>query len=116
MAQYGFSLFIKTITRPVSNIYLNYIFIKTKSLANLVPIIVNSYITDHYSNILTIDNIIDNRNNEPNPLKILKTGCQKLSNSIENHNWSEILKFAYVNKATQYFISTINNLNNQASA
>ncbi|KAF0720008.1 B box-type domain-containing protein [Aphis craccivora] len=52
----------------------------------------------------------------PKPLKILKTDNQKLSNSIINHNWSEILEFTDVNKATQYFISTLNNLKNQASA
>jgi hypothetical protein len=49
----------------------------------------------------------------PKPLKILKTDNQKLSNSIENQNWSKILELTDVNKATQYFTSTLNNLFNQ---
>lgn len=77
---------------------------------------IHSNITDHYSTILSLGNILDNRNNKPNPLKILKTDHQKLSNSIENHNWSEVHDFTDVNKATRYFTSTVNNLKNQASA
>jgi len=113
MAQSGFSSLINTVTRPTSNTCIDYIFIKTKSHANIVPIIVLSNITDHYPTILSIGNILDKRNNMPKPFKILKTDNQKLSNSIENHNWSEILKFTDVNKATQYFTSTLYNLKNQ---
>lgn len=109
MAQFGLSSLINTITRPISNTCIDHIFIKTKSHANIVPIIVISNITDHYPTILSLGNILDKRNNIPNPLKILKTDNQKLSNSIENHNWLEILEVTYVNKATQYFTSTLNN-------
>lgn len=91
MAQFGFSLLIKTITRPPSNICIDHIFIKSKSLANIVPIIIHSHITNHYSTMLSIGNLLDNRNNKLNSQKILKTEHKKLSSSIENHNWSEIL-------------------------
>lgn len=116
MAQFGFSPLIKTTTRSTSNTYIDRIFIKTKSFANIVPIIVYSNITNYYPTVLSIGNILNNRNNTPKPLKILKTDNQKLSNSTENYIWSEILEFSDINKATQYFINTINNLKNQALA
>lgn len=115
MAQFGFASLINIIIRPISNTCIDHIFIKTKSHANIVPIIVLSNITDHYSTILSLGNILDKRNNTPNPLKILKTDNQKLSNSFENHNWSELLEYTDVNKAIQYFTSTLNNLKHQAS-
>lgn len=68
-----------------------------------------------YPTVLSIDNILDNRNNKRNPLKIIKTDYQKPSHSIDNYNWLEILDFTDVNKATQYFTDTIDILKCQAS-
>jgi hypothetical protein len=45
---------------------------------------------DHYPIILSIGNLLDNRNNTENPLKLLKIDEIKLANLIQNHNWSEI--------------------------
>lgn len=115
MAQFGFSPLINKITRPATNICIDHIFVKTKSLANITPIIVQSNITDHYPIILSIGNLVDNRNNTKNPFKLLKIDDKKLDNLIQNHNWSEITKLKDVNKSNHYCTETINNLKNNAS-
>lgn len=45
---------------------------KIKSLVSKKPIIVHLNKTDHRPIILNADNILDNRNNKSNTLKILK--------------------------------------------
>lgn len=106
MAQFGFLPLIKNITRPTSKTCINHIFLKTKSFNNLLPIVVHTNITDHYPTALSIGNLSDNRNNSPNPLKILKNDHFKLTNQIQNHNWSEIFDFNDINLALHYLVET----------
>lgn len=73
MAQFGFSSLINTVTRPTLNTCIDHIFIKTKFHSNIAPIIVLSNITDHFPTIHSLGNILDKRNNMPNPRKKLKT-------------------------------------------
>jgi len=71
---------------------------------------VHTNITDHYPTTLSIGNLSDNRNNSPNPLKVLKIDDCKLTNLFKNHNWSEIFNLNDVNLALQYLVETINKL------
>jgi len=71
---------------------------------------VHTNITDHYPTTLSIGNLSDNRNNSPNQLKVLKIDDYKLTNLIQNHNWSEIFDFNDVNLALQYLVEIINKL------
>jgi endonuclease/exonuclease/phosphatase family metal-dependent hydrolase len=67
MMEYGFIPFINKVTRPSSNTCIDHVFIKTKARKNVLSIIPQFNITDHYPIILSIKNISKNRNNEPNP-------------------------------------------------
>ena len=73
MAQFGFTPVIKNTIRPASNTCIDHIFIKIKSFVNIKPITIQSNITDHYPIMISIGNILNNRNNKPNYLKILRT-------------------------------------------
>jgi len=110
MAQFGILSLIKNITRPTSKTCIDHIFLKTKSYNNLLSIVVHTNITDHYLTTLSIGNLSDNRNNSLNPLKVLKIDDFKLTNQIQNHNWSEICDFNDVNLALHYLVETINKL------
>lgn len=111
MAQFGFIPIIKNITRPVSNTCIDHIFIKIKFFANIKPIIIQSNITVHYPIMIYIDNnLLDNCNNKPSPLKIFRADKLKLTSLIQNHEWSEIYKIIDINTVTHYFIVTLTSL------
>jgi len=77
----------------------------------LEPIVCPILISNHYSIFLSIGNIICNRINTPNPLKI-----SKIDNSILiDINISDILKHTDVYKFTKCFINTLNDLIKSAS-
>lgn len=116
MARFGFLPLIENITRPSSKTCIDHIFIKSKSLYSLLPIVVHSNVTDHYPTVLSIGNISDNRNNSPNPLKLLNINDDKLTELIQNHNWSEISEIYDVKKVSHYLIETINKLKEYASS
>lgn len=86
LAQFGFRHLIKNISRPASNTCIGHILLKTKSSANIKQIIIYSNKTDHYHTVQNVGNTLNNRNNDPNPLKLLKIDDIKLSMPIQNHN------------------------------
>jgi len=53
MMEYGFIPFINNVIRPSFNTCIDHVFIKTKSEKNVLPIIPQLNITDHYPIILT---------------------------------------------------------------
>ncbi|KAF0752799.1 Uncharacterized protein FWK35_00012261 [Aphis craccivora] len=115
MAQLGFIPVIENITRPASNTCIDHIFVKTKSLDHIKPIIIKSNITDHYPKIISVGNILDNRHNKPNPLKILITDEAKLTDLIQNFEWSEMYDID-TNRTAHYFTEKITSLKKQASS
>lgn len=57
LSEYGFRSSINTVTRPESGTCLDHIFIKSKYSLNVMPLVVESNITDHSSIILQIIDI-----------------------------------------------------------
>ncbi|KAL4121981.1 hypothetical protein QTP88_014396 [Uroleucon formosanum] len=73
--EYGFVPFINNVTRPSSNTCIDHVFIKTKTRKNVLSI---------------IPHISKNRNNEPNPLTIMKTNEVELTQLIKRQDWLSI--------------------------
>lgn len=57
--------------------------------------------------MINMGDILDNRSSKPNPLEILKTDELKLTNLIQNYEWSKMFKITDIKKATLYFTEKI---------
>lgn len=115
MAEYGFVPLIKNITRPKSFTCIDHVFIKTNSLINILPTIPHINITDHYPIVISIKNILNNRNNKPNPLTLTKINNIELSYAIKIQDWTNVYESTDVNIATNTFIEILNTINTTTS-
>ena len=107
MMEYGLIPFINNVTRPSSNTCIDHVFIKTKSEKNVLSIIPQLNITDHYPIILSIKNISKNRNNEPNPLK---TDEVELTRLIKAQDWLAVYQNREADNATNTFTEILNTI------
>jgi len=110
----GYLQYINKPTRETSEsaTCIDHFFVKQKSCRSnfeIKPYIIKTFITDHYPIILDISykNEINN-NRTVIPLKYKKLDHIKLAQTIENHNWHNILNSNDPEECTNKFISELN--------
>lgn len=76
-------------------------------MSNVKTVVVPTFLTDQYLIITSINKIVFNRNNPPNPKLIKQLDYTKLALALNKYNWFSITNDTDVNSATNDFINTI---------
>lgn len=107
--------FISTINNPTRverncNSCIDHIFIKPKhnNTDNLIPIVVTSNVTDHYTTILQIV-FSENKSTCINEKCISILDSNKLKTSLQNMSWEPVYLSGDVESATNKFIAIVTN-------
>ncbi len=115
--EYGFTSLVNCITRTkeIGGSCLDHVLIKSNTLTNVKTFVAHTSITDHYSIVTNISNLVFNRNNPPNPKIVKQVDYLKLSSLLKNYDWSFVVNDSNVNSAANKFIKTLKHEENNCS-
>jgi len=107
--EYGSISLVNCITRTkeIGESCLDHVLLKSNTLTNVKTFVAHTSLTDHYSIVISISNLVFNRNNKPNPKILKQVDYSKLSSLSKNHNL--VVNDSNLNSAANKFIEILKN-------